>query len=60
MVADKIDYHKRKEIAANLLLDSSYDELVTNIVPWEEAPLLFNDIRNNKMPDGLIWLLKYN
>ncbi len=59
-VRDEIDYKKRKEIAADLLLDTSYDKLVTNIVAWEDVPLLFKDIRNNEMPNGLIWLIKYN
>ena len=60
IVSHKIDYTKRKEIAADLLLDSSYDELIANVVSKKEVPLLFKDLRNNSMPNGLIWLIKYN
>jgi len=57
--SDSMDYTKRKELAADLLLKPGFDELVTNIVSCKEVPLIFNDLRKNQLPNGLIWLINY-
>jgi len=59
-VRDSMDYTKRKQLAAELLLKPGFDELVTNIVSWKEAPLIFDDLRKNQLPNGLIWLIQYD
>lgn len=59
-VKDQMTYGKRKMIAADILLDDSFDELVTDIIPMQKAPLLFDDIRKKQLPDGLIWLIQYD
>ncbi len=60
IVKDKIDYNKRKEIAVELLKNSSYDELITDIIDFNDAPEFFSKLRNNKISKGLIYLFKYN
>jgi len=55
----EMDYTKRKTLAADLLRKPGFDELVTNIISWKEAPLVFNDIRKKQLPNGLIWLIQY-
>lgn len=59
LVRNKIDYTKRKEIAAEILQKPGFDDLVTNIISWKEAPSIFNDLRKNQLPNGLIWLINY-
>jgi len=56
---DRMDYTKRKVLAAELLLKPGFDELVTNIVSCEKVPLIFNDLRKKQLPNGLIWLIQY-
>ncbi len=54
-----MDYTKRKALAAELLQKPGFDKLVTNIISWKEAPLIFNDLRKNQLANGLIWLIQY-
>ncbi|NQX85329.1 MAG: hypothetical protein HRT67_05420 [Flavobacteriaceae bacterium] len=54
------DFHKRKTLAASILKHNIYDDLITNIIPFKEIPDFFNAIRRkDKLPDGLIYLIKY-
>jgi len=59
-VSEHMDYTKRKALAADLLQKPGFDELVTNIIPWKDTPLIFNDLRKNQLPNGLIWLIQYD
>jgi len=55
----EFDYYKRKLLAVNILKNNIFDRLITTIIPFEDAPDFFNSIRNNKIPNGLIYLIKY-
>ena len=56
---NEFDYHKRKLLAVDILKNDEFDKLITNIIPFEEAPRFFNGIRKNEIPQGLIYLIKY-
>lgn len=53
------DYYKRKLLAVEILKNNLFDELITTVIPFDEAPLFFNDLRQHKQPNGLIYLIKY-
>ncbi|MFK7782310.1 hypothetical protein [Psychroserpens sp.] len=53
------DYFKRKVLAVDILKNNIFDQLITTIIPFEGAPEFFNSVRNNKVPNGLIYLIKY-
>lgn len=53
------DYYKRKLLAVDILKHDIFDKLLDRIIPFEEAPDFFNSLRNNSIPDGLIYLIKY-
>jgi len=55
----EFDYYKRKLLAVEILKNKIFDKLITNIIPFEEAPDFFNSVRNNNTPNGLIYLIKY-
>ncbi len=55
----EFDYYKRKQLAVTILKNSIFDELITTIIPFKEAPLFFNSLRDNTIPEGLIYLIKY-
>ncbi|NIP28405.1 MAG: zinc-binding alcohol dehydrogenase [Phycisphaerae bacterium] len=50
---------KRKEIAAELLTDISYDYLIADPVPFEKAPDLFKALRDGVTSSKPIWILEY-
>jgi len=56
---NEFDYYKRKLLAVNILKNNIFDSLITTIIPFEDTPDFFNSIRNNKIPNGLIYLIKY-
>ena len=56
---NEFDYYKRKLLAVDILKKEVFDKLLDYIIPFEEAPDFFNSIRNNPVPDGLIYLIKY-
>lgn len=58
-VSDNIDHKKRKDIAAELLSDTSYDALITKLIPFNESPAFFERLRSDSRGDGLIWLIEY-
>ncbi len=53
------NYFKRKLLAVEILKNNLFDQLITTVIPFEEAPLFFNDLRKNKQLNGLIYLIKY-
>lgn len=53
------DYFKRKVLAVTILNNNIFDKLITNIIPFDDAPEFFNSVRNNTIPNGLIYLIKY-
>jgi len=55
----EFDYHKRKLLAVEILNNDAFDKLITNIIPFKDAPDFFNSIRNHDIPNGLIYLIKY-
>lgn len=55
----KYDYLTRKQLALNILKDASFDALITNTIPFEEAPAFFEDLRKGVIEDGLIYVIEY-
>ncbi len=55
----EFDYYKRKVLAVSILKNNIFDKLITHIIPFSEAPIFFDSLRKNKIPDGLIYLIKY-
>ncbi len=53
-------YLSRKQLAEAVLLDESFDKLIADFVLFENSPAFYNDLRKNKLPNGLIWIIKYN
>ncbi len=56
---DAIDFSMRKAMAADLLTDDRYDNLITNEIAFEESAEFFNLLRTGQQGDGLIWLIRY-
>jgi len=56
---NEISYQKRREIAAKILLQNEFDELISDYIEFEKSPLFFKDLRNGNLPNGLIWMIKY-
>lgn len=55
----EMNYLKRKQLAAKILEDPAFDYLITDIIDFKNAPSFFNDLRNKKISNGLIYLFKY-
>jgi threonine dehydrogenase-like Zn-dependent dehydrogenase len=53
-------YLSRKQLAERVLTDKSFDQLISDFVPFDQTPAFYNDLRNDKLPNGLIWIIKYN
>lgn len=53
------DYAKRKSLAAKWLLDKSYDQLISHIIPFQESPQFFANLRKGTQENGLIYLIKF-
>jgi threonine dehydrogenase-like Zn-dependent dehydrogenase len=53
------DQQRRKNLVFDLLRDNRYDSLVENIVPFWDAPGLFNNIRNGSI-DEISVILRYS
>jgi len=56
---DKHDYQSRKESAIELLSLPRFDKLITDYIPFQDAPQFFNDLRLGKQKEGLIYLIEY-
>lgn len=52
------DYQRRKQTVFNLLRDPDFDLHLTNRVPFERAPALFEDMRNGPL-EGIGYYLSY-
>lgn len=55
----EFNYHQRKLLTVEILKNDIFDQLITTIIPFEDAPKFFNSVRNNDTPSGLIYLIKY-
>lgn len=55
----EISYQKRKKIAAEILENKQFDDLITNYIMFEKSPAFFKDLREGNLPNGLIWMIKY-
>lgn len=55
----EFNYYKRKLLAVDILKNSAFDKLITHIIPFEESPNFFDSVRQQEIPDGLIYLIKY-
>lgn len=53
------DFISRKQYCVQLLLDPLYQAVISDRIPFEQSPDFFHKLRNNRMPDGLIWLFDY-
>ncbi len=58
-MSDAVSIESRKQLASDLLVDTSYDELISNEIPFEESPAFFDDLRHGREGNGLIWLIRY-
>jgi len=56
---NKITYQQRKALAVDYLRDDRYDKLITDIIDFDDSPVFFKDLRENKLSKGLIYLFKY-
>ena len=52
------DYRRRKDLVFQLLKDPLFDQHISHIIPFEEAPDLFDQLRKGSLP-GLGYCLKY-
>jgi len=55
----EMDYLKRKQLAEDILKHNDFDLLIADLVDFNTAPTFFNDLRNNNLKNGLIWIFKY-
>ena len=55
----EFDFYKRKALALEILQHDSFDKLIADFIPFAQTPNFFKDLRNNKLSDGLIWLIQY-
>lgn len=58
-MAGEYDYKKRKNLVAELLKNDQYDKLISQIIPFEESPIFFNQLRKGDHGNGLIYLIQY-
>ena len=56
---DKYNYRTRKQLALEILKDSSFDALITDTIPFENSPQFFNELRNEVSSEGIIHILEY-
>ncbi|MFC3121438.1 zinc-dependent alcohol dehydrogenase [Agaribacter flavus] len=52
-------YASRKKLAINFLRDPIYDSLFAEDIELKDAPDFFNHLRNQTLPKGLIWCIRY-
>ena len=53
-------YLSRKQLAEAVLVDESFDKLIADFVAFDNSPSFYSDLRNDKLPNGIIWIIKYN
>lgn len=56
---DEVSVTRRKQLAAELLGDASYDALLTNELSFADAPQFFDDLRQGREGHGLVWIIRY-
>ncbi|MEM9544451.1 MAG: zinc-binding alcohol dehydrogenase [Bacteroidota bacterium] len=52
-------YESRKKLAFDILKDDSFDALITNKIPFRDAPAFFERLRTGDVEEGLIYLIEY-
>ena len=52
-------YASRKQYCAELLLEPQYQQEISHRIPFQDSPVFFHHLRNNALPNGLIWLFDY-
>lgn len=52
-------FFTRKKLVEQLMLDIDYLPLITNIVSFDELPIFFDELRNNKPNNHFITIVKY-
>ncbi len=45
------DYKRRKELVFDLLKSPTFDAFITKVIPFEESPAFFNDLRVQRIED---------
>ncbi len=53
------DYSRRKELVVKLLANPVFEEHLTHDLSLEDCPSFFQNLRENKCPDGLAWVINY-
>ena len=53
------DIQRRKELVFRLLENPIFEEHLTHEIPFQQTPLFFEQLRNNQLPKGLAWVVKY-
>ncbi len=56
---EQYNYEARKILALQILKDDSFDNFITNIIPFKNSPLFFEDLRKENIKDGLIYIIEY-
>lgn len=56
---EEYNYETRKKLAFQILKDDSFDNLITNRIPFENTPLFFDDLRKGNVENGLIYVIEY-
>lgn len=52
------DYYRRKQVVFELLQSDVFDAHITKVIPFDQAPDFFNDLRQNRF-DGLGCCIRY-
>lgn len=50
---------KRKQLAEKILQHPDFDDLLTDFIPFKQAPTFFHDLRAGHIRNGLLYLLEY-
>ena len=53
-------YLSRKQLAETVLKNDIFDQLISEFIDFDKSALFYDDLRNGKLPNGLIWVIKYN
>lgn len=54
------DYARRKDLVLQLLSNPVFDEHLTHDLSFENCPVFFQSLKNNKKLNGLAWVINYN
>lgn len=53
------NYARRKKIVVELLRNPIFEEHLTHDISFENSPVFFQNLRENKEEDGLAWIINY-